>query len=152
MNPPYIVFDVGKITALKEEFEASMAYVKQQLPEVNWNSPPQIKTYFKTSLQITLPDVKINTFDGQRSLYEHDPEMFDLLSGIIQLFKLKSIYQNYILCILRHLDGDRLYLRSENSTWVMPNHRPLFTYDELWACVKHYSAELIPLVSSLNRP
>lgn len=57
MDTPYIVFDVGKITALKEEFEASMAYVKQQLPEVNWNSPAQIKTYFKTSLQITLPDV-----------------------------------------------------------------------------------------------
>lgn len=150
---PYIVFDVPKLQSLKIEFEESLRYTKLLLPgKINWNSHKQIIAFFSTHYGITLPNSKINTFAGQRSLYEHDPEMFDLLSGIIQLFKLKSIYQNYILCILRHLYGDRLYLRSENSTWVMPNHRPLFTYDELWACVKHYSAELIPLVSSLNRP
>ena len=150
---PYIVFDVPKLQSLKIEFEESLRYTKLLLPgKINWNSHKQIIAFFSTHYGITLPNSKINTFAGQRSMYVHDPEMFDLLSGIIQLFKLKSIYQNYILCILRHLDGDRLYLRSENSTWVMPNHRPLFTYDELWACVKHYSAELILLVSSLNRP
>ena len=51
MDTPYIVFDVGKITALKEEFEASMAYVKQQLPgKINWNSHKQIIAFFSTPI------------------------------------------------------------------------------------------------------
>lgn len=152
MNTPHIVFDVGKLLLLKNEYEASLTHIRQLLPQgVNWNSQKQVKAYFK-SLHIELPDCKIETLAGQQSQFEHDPELFDLFTGVLQYFKLRAVLNNYLNNILKHLDSKYLYLREVNGTWCLPNKRPLFHNLEVWSCVKGFSAELIPLVTALNRP
>jgi hypothetical protein len=149
---PYIVFDVGKVQQLKAEFDASLTFTRSLLPPINWNSQKQIIGYFEREFGIILENTRIKTIAGQQSVYAQDPDLFDLFTGLLQYLKLKAILVNYIHCILKHLDGDCLYLREVDGVWKMPNKQPLPEHSEIISCIKRFSAELIPHFSSLTRP
>lgn len=148
---PTIIFDIEKVKNLEKDFRESISYTLLMLPQkVNWNSQKQIITFFKNEFGLELKDTKIATLAGQQSAHEHDPELHDVLTGALQYMKLKATLNNYILCILRHLDGDRLELRDVNGVWMFPNKQPLPRNLEIWACVKSYSADLFPLMQAIT--
>ena len=153
MTAPYLVFDRGKIEALRDSYLESIAHTLQLLPPLNWNSQKQVISYFRETFHLTLESCKISTLAAARAQREEEPELFDVLTGAIQYYKLRAVLSNYIGNVLKHLDGDRYHLREVDGIWMMQNKRDLPRENsEIWACVKSCSADLLPLIEALNAP
>lgn len=131
----FIEYNLLCIKSLKDTYQESMAFLKSELPNINLNSPKQIKKMLKETLDITTENVTISNLKNFREKYDHDSEEFDLLNGLVLYLQQKYTLTNYIDCIIKHEEGGRVYLRLEGEAWMLPNKRPLSESPEIKACV-----------------
>jgi hypothetical protein len=135
---PFIDFDILKIKGLKDEYDENITFVLGELPlKVNWNSQPQVKSYFRESFGIELENVKIEHVFSHMEKLDHDSPAFDVINGFLLYLKYSYILKNYINCILRHEESGRIMLRHFQGQWVLPNRRPLSGSPEIKSCITH---------------
>lgn len=134
MNP-VLQFDIAKVDQLAGELEETIVTIKELLPKVNWNSQKAVKQYFLDNYWLTLPDTKIVTLQEVRDQQEHDSELFDDLTGLIEYYKTLYKLKNYVRCIQRHHQQGKVYLREINGEWRMPNKQPVPTDSSITQCL-----------------
>lgn len=137
VEDPYIVFNIGMIVALKDRYEKNIAFLKTQLPDVNWNSRVATRRFFEEKLGIFLENVTISHLETYLALLDHDSTDFDVINGLVLYLKQKYTISNYLDCILRHHENGRVNLRHHEGAWVLPNKRPLTTSPEIQECIVH---------------
>ena len=135
---PFIDFDILKIKGIKEEYENNLAFVLGELPQsVNWNSHPQVKSYFRESFGIVLDNVKIEHVFSHMENLDHDSPAFDAINGFLLYLRYSYTLKNYINCILKHEESGRIMLRHFQGQWALPNRRPLSGSPEIKSCILH---------------
>jgi len=143
INPPYTVWDMSKIHALRQAYVEQMAFIKSMLPAAEWDSPKKVLDYLNNVLEITAESVKIDHLSGFLDQLDHDSFEFDVLNGYIMYLRLKWSVMNYLDCIIRHEINGRVNLRRHQGKWVLPNKRPLSGSPEIKECMVHSEGVLV---------
>lgn len=146
---PYIQFDMIAIRQLELDYQNTIECIKELLPPVNWDSHLETRQYFLDEFNILLPNQRIETLKDLRAKYNDQEEEYELLSGLIELKRVQSIYRNYIQCIIRHSDsGGNIVLRYYNREWVLPNRQALPYTDAIRECI----IKIVMTESRFDRP
>jgi hypothetical protein len=141
----WIEFDIPALIALKEDLESTIDFIKDELPDVNWNSIPQAIYYFSHEHNIMLHGTSISSLKEVLENWESDPETLEysynpdeakeILVGLIELKKLQYTVRNYINNILKHNQGGVYPLRLVNGEWRMQNKQPRSYHDQINSCI-----------------
>lgn len=141
-DQPYIEFDIDEIEDLKKDYEATMEFILEELPPVNWNSRVEAKAYFSDEYGIALYSLRLQDLSdtisqlGPFGYGRGDIEQCkDELNGLLEYLKLKYTTHNYLDCILRHHKQGKVYLRSVDGIWKLPNKQPVPQCPELTRCI-----------------
>ena len=148
LTTPYIEFDMDEINELKLDYENTLEFITSELPEVNWNSRVETKSYFSDEYNVAINSLKIaelrdtiSRLDEQEYFEGDRDRCKDELTGLLELLKLKYTLHNYLDCILRHHTEGRVYLRNIDGEWKMPNKQPISTNPELTRCIASNKGE-----------
>ena len=142
----YIEFDIPAICQLKEDYEKTIEFIKDELPDINWNSITETSDYFRYEHNINLYSLSIvNLKELLNDIQDNDSETIEyatdtdvccfVLTGLIELKKLQYTLRNYINNILKHNEGGYYPLRKIDGQWRMMNKQPLSYLQEIQECV-----------------
>ena len=137
----WIEFDIASIVALKLDYEKTCEFIKDELPDVNWNSYTEMSDYFSTEHNIYFYSMKISHLKEMLDNIEEEEYIRDIdeckevLQGIIELKKLQSTLRNYLNNILKHNEGGIVYLREVDGRICMPNKQNLPYSPDILECV-----------------
>ena len=144
-NEAYIQFDMASIISYQNDLLSTIEFIKDELPDVNWNSTVETIYHFSHEYNIMLHSTKIAELkvvleqsedDDYYEYAENIEDAKEVLTGLIELKKLQSVVRNYTSNILRHADEHGVYpLRWFNNEWVMQNRQQLSYLDEIKACI-----------------
>ena len=135
MEPKYIDFNIDDIRELQNDYLATLTFLREELPEVDWESRIEVKDYFKDEFGIKLKNVKISHLTDHIPFCEEDSEARWVLESLIAYMKVKYEIRNYTNCILRHHVEGRLHLREINGQWFMPNRQPIVYSPNIKECI-----------------
>lgn len=139
----WIEFDIPSIVALRKDYSGTMDFIKDELPDVNWESRIETKDYFSSTFGIFLDNTTVSTLKSYQSMTESFSEKAHfVLTGLIEYYKLKYTIRNYLDNILKHNVEGVVNLRRENNQILMPNKRPLPTSPSITECIKNVSLNL----------
>lgn len=136
-----ITYDIPAIIALQEDYQETIQYIEAVMPDVNWNSQLETRQFFLDEHNLllqghTIQYLKDTLANIDTEEYIDDPETCkEMLSGLIELKKLKSIIRNYTGNILRHHKDGVYPLRLVNGEWMMQNKQPLSYCHEINECI-----------------
>lgn len=137
----WIEFDIPQIIALKLDYERTIEFIKDELPDVNWNSYIEMREYFSTEHNIYFYSKKIANLKEMFDTIEEEEyvrgvdECKEVLQGLIELKKLQSTVRNYLDNILKHNEGGMYPLRLVDGEWRMQNKQPIFYSNAIKECV-----------------
>lgn len=141
----FIEFDIPAICQLKADYEKTIEFILDELPDVNWNSYQDTYGYFSEEYNIHIGSTRIQSLYEFLDDLDNNPETTEfahnineckeLLQGLIELKKLQFTLRNYINNILKHNEGGVYNLRLVNGEWKMQNKRDLPYSPDILECV-----------------
>ena len=135
MEYPYIDFDLDDLRELEESYIETMDFLWDELPDINWNSRIEIKSYFLDEHNILIDSLKIERLTRLLDCKDLDETFLDVLETFVTYLKIKYEVRNYTSCIIRHNTDGRLYLREHNGIYVMPNKQPIVYSPNIKKCI-----------------
>ena len=135
-EPQYVDFCIPDIQELQNDYLATIDFLLDELPDVNWNSRIEVKDFFG-DCGIDLKDLQIRTVQSEliSAISYEQKDLAEILGAYLSYLKTKYEVKNYTSCILKHNIDGRLYLRKHNNEWVMPNKQPLPYSQNILECV-----------------
>ena len=140
-----ITFDIPSIIALQKDYQETIEFIKDELPDVNWNSTVETIYHFSHEYNIMLHSTKIAELkvvleqsedDDYYEYAENIEEAKEVLTGLIELKKLQSSIRNHTQNIIKHADENGYYpLRLVDGVWLQQNKRSISYDPNIQECV-----------------
>jgi hypothetical protein len=146
----YLVFNIPKVKQLRDDYEAAMEAIKENLPNINLNSKKEIISFFEKTFQIKLESSKIKDITKALRYFDSDSEEYDLILGVIYFYKMKYMVKNYLNCILKHHVDGVVQLR-EYFGLALPNRQRLPYSEEVIDCIEGGSEAAILIINTNHR-
>lgn len=153
----YIKFDIIAIKQYQEDLLCTIQFIKDELPDVNWNSQVETRQYFADRFDIILHSQTISGLKelvettNEEEYIEYPEEAIELLTGLIELKKLQSEDRNYLQNILKHEQKGKVLLRYADNNYVMQNKRPLPYSKAIVECIVSCSSEVVDYAQRMQK-
>ena len=144
-NEAYIQFDMASIISYQNDLLSTIEFIKDELPDVNWNSTVETIYHFSHEYNIMLHSTKIAELkvvleqSEEDDYYEYAENIEDakeVLTGLIELKKLQSSIRNHTQNIIKHADKNGYYpLRLVDGVWLQQNKRSISYDPNIQECV-----------------
>lgn len=142
----WLKFDMDQIKLLKQDYEGAMDYIKEGLPNINFNSRKEVLNFFEKTFRINLKTLQIKELSRYIAAYKEDSVEHEMIRGIVYYFKMKYTLKNYVDCIIRHEKEGIIELRNYMGTLCFPNRQPLPYSQEVQAAILGGSEHALALL------
>ncbi len=141
MQQEWIMFDIAKIKQLKEDYDNTIAVIKESLPEINLNSSKQIVNFFEKTFQIELKSARIKEISAHLDEFHEDSEEREIIDGIVHYYKMYYTVKNYLDYIIKHNEAGVMVLREYMGQLCFQNRQRVPYSPDIINCITRVSRD-----------